>query len=63
MQQLRLVIEQLSAGAAPSLPGVTTDDLGLQLVSLSHAVQLVALGHAVHLADQCRPPTRRSRQR
>ncbi|MFK0245542.1 TetR/AcrR family transcriptional regulator [Amycolatopsis azurea] len=47
IQQLRLVIEELRAGAADLLrPGVTTEDLLLLLVSL---------GHAVQLTDECRP--------
>jgi AcrR family transcriptional regulator len=47
LQQLRLVLEELRAGAAALLrPGVTTDDLLLLLVSL---------GHAVQLTDECRP--------
>ncbi|MFH8347653.1 TetR/AcrR family transcriptional regulator [Streptomyces sp. NPDC018045] len=47
LQQLRLVIEQLCAGATGLLrPDVTTDDLLLLLVSL---------GHAVQLTDNCRP--------
>ena len=47
LRQLRLVLEELRAGAAALLrPGVTTDDLLLLLVSL---------GHAVQLTDQCQP--------
>jgi AcrR family transcriptional regulator len=46
-RQLRLVIEELRAGATDLLrPGVTTEDLLLLLVSL---------GHAVQLTDECRP--------
>ncbi|SEP46207.1 TetR/AcrR family transcriptional regulator [Amycolatopsis saalfeldensis] len=47
IRQLRLVIEELHAGAADLLrPGVTTEDLLLLLVSL---------GHAVQVTDECRP--------
>ncbi|OXM51313.1 TetR/AcrR family transcriptional regulator [Amycolatopsis alba] len=47
IRQLRLVIEELRAGATDLLrAGVTTEDLLLLLVSL---------GHAVQLTDQCHP--------
>ncbi|MFI6305503.1 TetR/AcrR family transcriptional regulator [Amycolatopsis thailandensis] len=46
IRQLRLVIEELRAGAEDLLrAGVTTEDLLLLLVSLGHAVQLTDGGH------------------